>query len=57
MASRDMALRDAFHMQLKEYIRPLEQEEYERFLGVAGDELEKLMQENKDVLIRLKERG
>lgn len=57
MASRDMALRDAFHMQLEEYIRPLEPEEYERFLGVAGDELEKLMQENRDVLIRLKERG
>lgn len=57
MASRDMALRDAFHMQLEEYIRPLEAEEYEKFLGVAGDELEKLMQENQDVLIRLKERG
>lgn len=57
MASRDMALRDAFHMQLEEYIRPLEPEEYEKFLGVAGDELEKLMQENKDVLIRLKERS
>lgn len=57
MASRDMALRDAFHMQLEEYIRPLESEEYEKFLGVAGDELEKLMQENKDVLIRLKERS
>ena len=44
-------------MQLEEYIRPLEPEEYEKFLGVAGDELEKLMQENKDVLIRLKERS
>lgn len=57
MASRDMALRDAFHMQLSEYIRPLEPEEYEKFLGVAGDELEQLMQENQDVLKRLKERG
>jgi hypothetical protein len=57
MASRDMALRDAFHLQLKEYIRPLEPEEYEKFLGVAGDELEQLMQENQDVLKRLKERG
>ena len=27
MASRDMALRDAFHYQLAEYIKPLEQEE------------------------------
>ena len=57
MASRDMALRDAFHMQLEEYIRPLEPEEYEKFLGVAGDELEMLMHENQDVLKRLKERN
>lgn len=55
MASRDMALRDAFHYQLEEYIKPLEKEEYERFLGSAGDELEKLMSENEDVLRRLKE--
>jgi hypothetical protein len=55
MASRDMALRDAFHYQLEEYIKPLEKEEYERFLGSAGDELEKLMEENRDVLKRLKE--
>lgn len=57
MASRDMALRDAFHYQLKEYIKPLDAEEYEKFLGAAGDELEKLMQENGDVLKRLKERS
>ena len=56
MASRDMALRDAFHYQLSEYIQPLEQEEYQKFLGTAGDELERLMQENQDVLRRLKER-
>ena len=56
MASRDMALRDAFHYQLSEYIQPLDQEEYQKFLGAAGDELERLMEENKDVLKRLKER-
>ncbi len=55
MASRDMALRDAFHYQLEEYIKPLSGEEYEKFLGQAGDELEKLMSENRDVLKRLKE--
>ena len=55
MASRDMALRDAFHYQLKEYIQPLNAEEYDRFLGKASDELEKLMAENADVLMRLKE--
>lgn len=57
MASRDMALRDAFHYQLEEYIKPLDAEEYEKFLGAAGDEFEKLMQENSDVLKRLKERS
>ena len=30
MASRDMALRDAFHYQLEEYIKPLDAEEYEK---------------------------
>ena len=57
MASRDMALRDAFHYQLQEYIKPLEKREYDKFLGRAGDELEKLMAENADVLHRLKENG
>ena len=56
MASRDMALRDAFHYQLAEYIKPLDAEEYQKFLGVAGDELERLMLENQEVLKRLKER-
>ena len=56
MASRDMALREAFHYQLAEYIQPLDHEEYQKFLGAAGDELERLMQENQDVLRRLKER-
>jgi len=56
MASRDLALRDAFHYQLSEYIQPLSQEDYTKFLGAAGDELEKLMEENRAVLERLKER-
>ncbi len=57
MASRDMALRDAFHYQLSEYIQPLEKDEYQKFLGAAGDELERLMAENQAVLKRLKERN
>lgn len=56
MASRDLALRDAFHQQLEEYIQPLESEEYHRFLGAEGDEIERLMIENEAVLKRLKER-
>lgn len=37
MASRDMSLRDAFHYQLEEYIKPLEKSDYERFLGTVGE--------------------
>lgn len=55
MASRDMVLRDAFHYQLEEYIKPLSKSEYETFLGDTGKELERLMLENQDVLQRLKE--
>lgn len=57
MASRDLALRDAFHKQLEEYIKPLDSKEYNRFLGTEGDEIEKLMKANAEVLKRLKERG
>ena len=57
MASRDLALREAFHRQLEEYIQPLDESEYQRFLGAEADEIERLMQENEDVLKRLKERN
>ncbi|OJF77268.1 MAG: DNA-binding protein [Treponema sp. CETP13] len=56
MASRDLGLRDAFHQQLEKYIQPLEKQEYEKFLGKDSSDIEKLMQENKDVLKRLKDR-
>ena len=55
MASRDMALRDAVHYQLEQYIHPLNQEEFTKFLGSEAEELERLMSENQDVLKRLKE--
>jgi len=42
--------------QLSEYIQPLDRDEYKKFLGAAGDELDRLMRENQDVLRRLKER-
>lgn len=56
MASRDLALRDAFHIQLNEYIKPLEKDDYEKFLGTESDLIYQLMEENKEVLKRLKER-
>ncbi len=57
MASRDLALRDAFHKQLEEYVKPLEKGEFERFLGADSDVIEQLMKENEDVLKRLKYSG
>ncbi len=57
MASRDLAFRDALHLQLKEYITPLQADEFERFLGEKSKELVERMTEAKDVFKRLKERG
>lgn len=55
MSSRDLAFRDAFHYKLSEYVKPLHEDEFKKFLDSAGDELERLMKENEDVLTRLKE--
>ena len=56
MASRDLAFRDALHNQLKEYVTPVEREEFERFLGEKSKELADRLEEAKDVMKRLKER-
>lgn len=56
MASRDLALRDAFHQNLEEYIIELPPAEYDKFLGEEAITIEKLMEEHKDILKRLKER-
>ena len=56
MASRDLAFRDALHLQLKEYITPLEAAEFERFLGEKSKELVERLEDAKDVFKRLKER-
>jgi hypothetical protein len=56
MASRDLAFRDALHLQLKEYVAPLQREDYERFLGEKSKELAERLEEAKDVMKRLKER-
>lgn len=57
MASRDLAFRDALHLQLKEYVAPVQREDYERFLGEKSKELFERLEEAKDVMKRLKERG
>jgi len=56
MASRDLAFRDALHLQLQEYVTPLRREEFERYLGEKSKELAERLEEAKDVMKRLKER-
>lgn len=56
MASRDLAFRDALHVQLQEYIMPVQADDYERFLGEKSKELSERLEEAKDVFKRLKER-
>lgn len=56
MASRDLAFRDALHLQLKEYVAPVQREDYERFLGEKSKELAERLEDAKDVMKRLKER-
>jgi hypothetical protein len=56
MASRDMAFRDALHEKLRNYIGPVSEVDYERFLGEKSRSLEQRLEENQDVFKRLKER-
>ena len=56
MVSRDLAFREALHEQLKEYVTPLQAEEFERFIGQKSTELMKRIEDVKDVMKRLKER-
>lgn len=56
MASRDLAFRDALHLQLEEYVAPVQREDFERFLGDKSKELSDRLEEAKDVMKRLKER-
>lgn len=56
MASRDLAFRDALHLQLKEYITPVEKDDFERFIGEKSKELKERLEDAKDVFKRLKDR-
>lgn len=56
MASRDLAFRDALHHQLQEYLTPLQRDEFERFIGERSKDLEKRLEDAKDVMKRLKDR-
>lgn len=56
MASRDYGFRNIVHQRLKEYIKCVNPEDYERFLGVKSKELIERVEENIDVFKRLKDR-
>ncbi len=56
MASRDLAFRDALHLKLKEYVNEVSSDDYDKFLGDRSMDLEKRLEDNKDVFKRLKDR-
>lgn len=55
MASRDFSFRDAFHGNLAEYLREVSPDEYEKFIGADSIDFDHLLEDNKDVLRRLKQ--
>ena len=56
MASRDLAFRDALHEKLKAYINEVSSEDFDKFLGERSMDLEKRLEDNKEVFKRLKDR-
>ncbi|MCK9302644.1 MAG: DNA-binding protein [Bacteroidales bacterium] len=55
MASRDYGFRDAYHGNIAEYLKAVTPEEFERFIGSESIDFDKILEENKDVLKRLKQ--
>ena len=55
MASRDLSFRDAYHGNIEEYLRAVSPEEYERFIGDRSLDIDQLLDENTEVLKRLKQ--
>jgi hypothetical protein len=56
MASRDLAFRDALHIQLESYIVPVTPAEFEKFLGEKSKELAERIEDARESLKRLKDR-
>jgi hypothetical protein len=56
MASRDYGLRLVEHTELKDYIKPLDTVEFEKFLGEKSKELSKRIEDYQDVFKRLKDK-
>lgn len=55
MASRDFSFRDAYHGNIAEYLQAVSPEEFERFIGEQSVDFDRILEDNKDVLRRLKQ--
>jgi hypothetical protein len=55
MASRDLGFRDVYHGNIAEYLQAITPEEFERFIGSESIDFDAILEENKDVLKRLKQ--
>ncbi len=55
MASRDFGFRSAYHHNIAEYLKAVTPEEFERFMGSDSIDFDTILEENKDVLKRLKQ--
>ncbi len=55
MATRDFGFRDAYHGNIAEYLKAVTPEEFERFIGSQSIDFDAILEENKEVLKRLKQ--
>ena len=55
MTSRDLSFRDAYHGNIGEYLQAVSPEEFERFIGDQSVDFDRILENNKDVLKRLKQ--
>lgn len=55
MASRDYSFREAYHVNIAEYLKAVTPEEFERFIGNQSIGFDNILADNKDVLKRLKQ--
>lgn len=55
MASRDYSFREAYHVNIAEYLKAVTPEEFERFIGYQSIDFDNILADNKDVLKRLKQ--
>ncbi len=55
MASRDLSFREAYHGNIAEYLRVVTPEEFDKFIGDESVDFDHILEDNKDVLKRLKQ--